>query len=222
MQEDKGKRRGILSTIFRKKQPESPPKWSESNRPGRASGDAYPPDPRPPPETARFKQSSESSPPDSSPDRFTVLHGQPGTTVAHSSTSNRDDTSPSRMQSEADQRPSSQPCRAPPDPKTVFTAGSCDKRPPQPFQEQEEQAQIQLGTGSLWEKAAKSLDPKDREKLDGLIKSRLEGQVEDASTKGQEGGSPADVVNLIVSKAEELKKEDNNATWRLVSLISFL
>ena len=72
--------------------------------------------------------------------------------------------------------------------------------------------------GTLWEKAAKSLNKGDLEKLDRLIKSK---QGEGAgSSKGHERGLlpdgydddlPAE-VGLVLSRLKKLKDKDENAT----------
>jgi len=77
---------------------------------------------------------------------------------------------------------------------------------------------------TLWEEAAKSLEPEDRKKLDVLIKSKREGQAADPSSKGQTrssspdadgGDSLTDDVNRIISRAQRLKAQDEK-TWRPV------
>ncbi|CZR64683.1 uncharacterized protein PAC_14581 [Phialocephala subalpina] len=216
MGKDKRKHKGILWTIFRKEQQETPSKSSESDQPERASGDTYRPNPRPRPETERFEPSSENSPPASSADGPTVLRDRPDVTVVDNFTRNRDSTSTLHGQSEADQCRSSRPCQAPPDPKTSSTLGICNEHPPQPLQEQDEQALLQLGTGSLWKKAAESLDHRDREKLNGLVKSKREGQTADSPPDGQGEGPSAADVSLIISRAKRLEDEDKKGTWRAV------
>ena len=131
----------------------------ESDRPERVSGDAYSPKPQPRPEIERFEPSSESSPPISSPDGFTVLHDRPDATVIHSLTNNLDSTSTTHRQSEAYQWPSSRPCQASSDLKTSSTSGICNKQPPQPLQEQDDQAPPQLCVGSLGRKQQRAWIP---------------------------------------------------------------
>jgi hypothetical protein len=79
---------------------------------------------------------------------------------------------------------------------------------------------------TLWEAAAKSLEPEDQKKLDVLIKSNRESQAADPSSKCQGQGSSPDGdggdslthdVNHILSGAKKLKDQDKNATWRPVS-----
>jgi hypothetical protein len=87
----------------------------------------------------------------------------------------------------------------------------CIQHTSQPFQAQDNQAQQQPVTESLWKEAADGLDPKDRKSLDSLIKSKQ---------NGRERNSHPDDVSLIISRADALKKKDKKATWRPVSSIS--
>ncbi len=72
-----------------------------------------------------------------------------------------------------------------------------------------------------WEAAADSLDPKVRGKLDGLVKSKREGQARGNRELGGPSGYRehpcARDVDLVLSKASVIKEDDKKATWRLVS-----
>jgi hypothetical protein len=78
--------------------------------------------------------------------------------------------------------------------------------------------------GTLWGKAAKSLDKGDLEKLNRLIKSKQEGE-EAGPSKGHEGcllsdghdNDPTAEVSLVLSRLQRLKDKDEDATWRPVS-----
>lgn len=65
---------------------------------------------------------------------------------------------------------------------------------------------------SLWTRAANSLDLRDREKLESLVRSKLEYP----NDHGPD--SLADEVNLTLSRAEKLKDESKEVAWRPVSL----
>jgi len=65
---------------------------------------------------------------------------------------------------------------------------------------------------SLWGAAAASLDPDDRKKLDGLVGCKSGSQGDDPSRQH---------VDLILSRAKELKEGDKKATWRPVSSFAF-
>ncbi|KAG6355420.1 hypothetical protein INS49_003382 [Diaporthe citri] len=62
----------------------------------------------------------------------------------------------------------------------------------------------------LWTRAANNLDPRDREKLDNLIRSKVE------CLNGHGPDSLADEVNSTLSRAEKLKEESKEVTWRPV------
>jgi hypothetical protein len=182
---DRGKGKGIFSKLFGRKHRDILSNPSESER--EASGDAAPPNPQTHGGKERLGTSSGSSP--LGPDGVEVSHDRP----------------------EVEQHQSSQPCQVPPaDPKTNSTSEACKEQHSQPLREQDKQASPQLVRGTLWEEAALSLDPCDREKLDDLIKSE---------SKGGEGSSPAKVVALIVSTAEGLKEKDTEGGWKPVSPI---
>jgi hypothetical protein len=191
---DRERDKGILSKNFVRKHRDIPSNPSESER--RASGDATPPKPQVHGGKERLGTSSGSSP--SGPDGVKMSHDRP----------------------DAEQHHSSQPCQVPPaDPKTNSTSEACKEQHSQPLREQDKQAPPQSVRGTLWEEAALGLDPRARKKLDDIIRSKREGQGADPSAKGQEGSSPANVVDLIVSTAEGLKEKDMEDTWRPVSPI---
>ncbi len=89
---------------------------------------------------------------------------------------------------------------------------------------EEPQAPPQLVIGSLWKEAADSLRARDRVKLDNLMKQ--DHLAADWSPKGQEGISLPDGhgedshvkgIDVILSRATRLQKEDEGATWKHVS-----
>jgi hypothetical protein len=99
---------------------------------------------------------------------------------------------------------------------------SGDTAPPERTNEQPSQQVEQALT--LWEQAAKSLKPEDRDKLDVVMKSKREGSAADPSSKGQKssdadgGDSLTDDVNRVITSAQRLKDQDEK-TWRPVSSI---
>jgi hypothetical protein len=81
---------------------------------------------------------------------------------------------------------------------------------------------------TLWEEAAKSLEPEDRERLEVIIKSKLEGQAIDEHSQAQasslstieDGRAPptnAEVVASVLSRAQKLKDQDKQGQWGHVS-----
>jgi len=79
---------------------------------------------------------------------------------------------------------------------------------------------------TLWGKAAERLKPEDLKRLHSLIKSKRESRSAVSSPNGQgltthtdgHGNEPSDDdINLIVSSAEDLKKNNQKATRRPVS-----
>lgn len=63
----------------------------------------------------------------------------------------------------------------------------------------------------LWVRAADSLDPKDREKLDKVVGCNQE------SPHGSKGHSLAEDVDSTLARAENLRGESAEATWTPVS-----
>jgi hypothetical protein len=141
---------------------------------------------------SNFQRSSGSPPPAPAPDIDRL-------------TSNRNTA---LRQSEVEQHHSQSYQVPPTGPKASSTSDAS-----QPRGEQDKQAQ------TLWEEAAKTLDPLDRKKLDDLIQSKRGGQTVDPNPEGQVVSSPAAHVSLILSSAQELKEKDKTATWRPVSSI---
>jgi hypothetical protein len=64
---------------------------------------------------------------------------------------------------------------------------------------------------TLWDEAVNGLEPGDREKLDILIKFKRHGQAADGVC------SRADHVGLVLSRAENLRDRNKEATWSPVS-----
>jgi len=98
-------------------------------------------------------------------------------------------------------------------------ASPAERTDNEPPSQQDEQAL------TLWEAAAKSLEQKDRDKLDVLIKSKREEHAANASSNGQtpslcpdahKGDSLSDDVNRVLSTAQKLKDEEEK-TERPVS-----
>lgn len=77
-----------------------------------------------------------------------------------------------------------------------------------PSPEQSRQDASQMG---LWTRAANSLGPRDREKLENLVRSKFD------CPNGHGPDSLADEVNSTLSRAEKLKEENKEVTWRPVS-----
>ncbi|KND94251.1 hypothetical protein TOPH_00804 [Tolypocladium ophioglossoides CBS 100239] len=154
-------------------------------------------------ETQRLVPSSGSSPPVPISDGAAVSHDCTDVTVVHGLTGNRDSNRTTPKQSNSLLLGLVSP--PPADPKT--------ENPPR------------LVVGSLWEKAADSLDPEDRKKRDHLIKCKREDHAADPIPEGQGGSSATEDlwgslatgdVNHILSRAKRLNEEDKEATCRPV------
>lgn len=74
-----------------------------------------------------------------------------------------------------------------------------------------EQSRQNYSHTGLWARAADSLDPGDREKLEKLVRSKRE------CPNGHGPDILADEVNSTLFRAEKLKDENKEVTWRPVS-----
>lgn len=66
----------------------------------------------------------------------------------------------------------------------------------------------------LWERAADSLGPEDRQKLDAILERSTTGV-----PNGSVGDAPVNPVDAVLASAKRLQDEDENATWQPVSSI---